>query len=97
MSDRIRIDKWLWHARFYRTRALAQHAAVSGRVRRNDVRVEKASAEVKPGDVLTLGRGRDVVVVRVLGCGIRRGSAAEAQALYQVVTDGPLDPGAAAS
>jgi len=85
MSERIRIDKWLWHARFYRTRALAQDAARSGRVRRNDVRVEKASAEVGPGDVLTLGRGRDVVVVRVLGCGIRRGSATEAQALYELL------------
>jgi ribosome-associated heat shock protein Hsp15 len=92
MSDRIRIDKWLWHARFYRTRALAQEAARSGRVRRNDVRVEKASAEVGPGDVLTLGRGRDVVVVRVLGCGIRRGSAKEAQALYEIMDDGALDP-----
>ena len=87
MTDRIRIDKWLWHARFYKTRALAQDAARSGRVRRNDVRVEKASAEVGPGDVLTLGRGRDVVVVRVLGCGIRRGSAKEAQALYEVVAE----------
>ncbi len=46
MSERIRIDKWLWHARFYKTRALAQDAARSGRVRRNEVRVEKASAEV---------------------------------------------------
>jgi len=85
MSERIRIDKWLWQARFYRTRALAQDAARSGRVRRNDVRVEKASAEVGPGDVLTLARGRGVVVVRILGCGIRRGSATEAQALYEVV------------
>jgi ribosome-associated heat shock protein Hsp15 len=66
MTDRIRIDKWLWHARFYKTRALAQHAAVKGRVRRNDVRVEKASAEVKIGDILTLGRGREVVVVRII-------------------------------
>ena len=92
MTDRIRIDKWLWHARFFRTRALAQDAARSGRVRRNDVRIEKASAEVGPGDVLTLGRGRDVVVVRILGCGIRRGSAQEAQALYEIVDDGALDP-----
>ena len=87
LSSRIRIDKWLWHARFYKTRALAQEAARSGRIRRNDVRVEKASAEVGPGDVLTLGRGRDVVVVRILGCGIRRGSAKEAQALYEMVAE----------
>ena len=85
MTDRIRIDKWLWHARFYKTRVLAQEAAVKGRVRRNDVRVEKASLEVKIGDILTLGRGRDVVVVRVLGCGERRGPASEAQLLYEVI------------
>ncbi len=92
MTDRIRIDKWLWHARFYKTRSLAQAAANSGRVRRNDVRVEKAGLEVKTGDILTLGRGRDVVVVRILACGIRRGPAKEAQALYEVLTDTTLDP-----
>jgi ribosome-associated heat shock protein Hsp15 len=91
MSERLRIDKWLWHARFYKTRALAQHAAHSGRIRRNDVRVEKAGLEVKPGDILTLPRGREVVVVRILACGIRRGPATEAQALYEIVADATLD------
>ena len=85
MTDRIRIDKWLWHARFYKTRALAAAAAQSGRVRRNDARVEKAGLEVKIGDILTLPRGREVVVVRVLGCGVRRGPASEAQTLYEIV------------
>jgi len=85
MTDRIRIDKWLWHARFYKTRALAQEAAAKGRIRRNDIRVEKASVEVKIGDILTLPRGREVAVVRVLGCGERRGPASEAQMLYEVV------------
>ena len=91
MSDRIRIDKWLWHARFYKTRALAAHAAQSGRIRRNDARVEKAGLEVKVGDILTLGRGRDVVVVRILACGIRRGPASEARLLYEAVEDTALD------
>lgn len=85
MTDRIRIDKWLWHARLYKTRALAREAAAKGRIRRNDVRVVKASVEVKIGDVLTLPRGREVAVVRVLGCGERRGPASEAQLLYEVV------------
>ena len=93
MTDRIRIDKWLWHARFYKTRPLAQLAAASGRIRRNDVRVEKAGLEVKVGDILTLGRGRDMVVVRILACGERRGPAKEAQQLYEVVDDAALDPG----
>jgi ribosome-associated heat shock protein Hsp15 len=92
MTDRIRIDKWLWHARFYKTRPLAQAAAASGRIRRNDVRVEKAGLEVKVGDILTLGRGRDLVVVRILAWGIRRGPAKEAQTLYEVLADGVLDP-----
>ena len=87
MTDRIRIDKWLWHARFYKTRALAQHAATSGRIRRNDVRVEKAGLEVKIGDILTLGRGREIVVVRILACGIRRGPASEAQTLYETLLE----------
>jgi ribosome-associated heat shock protein Hsp15 len=85
MTDRIRIDKWLWHARFYKTRVLAQEAATKGRIRRNDVRVEKASVEVKIGDILTLPRGREVAVVRVLDCGDRRGPASEAQLLYELV------------
>jgi ribosome-associated heat shock protein Hsp15 len=90
MTDRIRIDKWLWHARFYKTRALAQEAAAKGRIRRNDVRVVKASVEVKIGDVLTLPRGREVAVVRVLGCGERRGPASEAQLLYETIEDRSL-------
>ena len=92
MTDRIRIDKWLWHARFYKTRALAQEAAAKGRIRRNDIRVEKASVEVKIGDILTLPRGREVAVVRVLGCGERRGPASEAQMLYETLNDSVLDP-----
>jgi ribosome-associated heat shock protein Hsp15 len=85
MADRIRIDKWLWHARFYKTRVLAQAAAASGVIRLNGRRVEKASAEVRPGDLITLPRGRDVGVVRVLACGERRGPASEAQTLYETV------------
>jgi len=92
----IRIDKWLWHARFHKTRALAQAAAVKGHIRLNGRRIEKASAEVKIGDMLTVPRGKEIVVVRVLGCGIRRGPAAEAQALYEILKDDVLDPKASA-
>ena len=94
MSERIRIDKWLWHARFHRTRSLAQAAAIKGHIRLNGRRIEKASAEVRIGDMLTVPRGGQVVVVRVLGCGIRRGPATEAQALYEILKDDMLDPGA---
>jgi ribosome-associated heat shock protein Hsp15 len=49
---------------------------------------------VRIGDTLTVPRGRDVVVVRVLDCGLRRGPAPEAQALYEILDDNVLDPGA---
>lgn len=92
MTERIRIDKWLWHARFCKTRGIAQAAARAGRIRLNGQRVEKAGTEVKPGDTLTLPRGREVVAVRIVALGSRRGPAAEAQALYLVLEESVLDP-----
>ena len=82
-----RIDKWLFHARFYRTRTLAQAAASAGKVRLNGIRVEKPAQPLKPGDILTLGRGGDVMALRVLALAERRGSALEAQLLYEIVAD----------
>ena len=82
-----RIDKWLFHARFYRTRALAQAAAQSGRVRLNGARILKAAQTVRAGDILTLGRGGEVVAVRVLAVAERRGSAPQAQRLYERAPD----------
>jgi ribosome-associated heat shock protein Hsp15 len=89
----IRIDKWLWHARFYKTRPLAQAAATSGRLRLNGNRVEKSSANVRPGDVLTLARGPQVLAVRICAIGERRGPATEARLLYEILNDSALDPG----
>ncbi|HEY0265752.1 MAG TPA: RNA-binding S4 domain-containing protein [Rhizomicrobium sp.] len=80
-----RIDKWLFHARFYRTRPLAQAAASGGKVRLNGIRIDKPGHAVKPGDILTLGRGAQVVAVRVLALAERRGSAAEARNLYEIL------------
>lgn len=83
-SDRIRIDKWLWHARFCKTRALSASLVSDGKVRVNGQRIEKPGRLVGPGDVLTLGwAGR---VVRVLACGARRGPATEAATLYEDLT-----------
>jgi len=82
-----RIDKWLFHARFYRTRPLAQAAASSGKVRLNGARIDKPGHALKCGDVLTLGRGTDVVAIRVLALAERRGPATEARALYEIVAD----------
>lgn len=80
-----RLDKWLFHARFCRTRALAQAAAAAGRVRLNGRRIDRRAQTVKPGDILTLGRGAQVMAVRILALAERRGSASEAQKLYEIV------------
>lgn len=85
-----RIDKWLFHARFYRTRPLAQAATQAGRVRLNGVRIDKPGHTVKPGDVLTLvgslgGRGGQVMAVRIVALAERRGPAPEAQKLYELL------------
>jgi ribosome-associated heat shock protein Hsp15 len=77
-----RLDKWLFHARFYRTRSLAQAAAATGKIRLNGARVNKPGHAIKRGDVLTLGKGADLVTVRVLALAERRESAPLAQALY---------------
>ncbi len=80
-----RLDKWLFHARFCRTRSLAQAATAAGRVRLNGRRVDRPSQTVMPGDILTLGRGAQVMAVRVLALAERRGPASEAQKLYEIV------------
>jgi ribosome-associated heat shock protein Hsp15 len=78
-----RLDKWLWHARFGRTRGAAQKLAVSGHVRVNREKVTSASRLVRAGDVLTLAFGPGVRVIRVCGIAERRGSYTEAQRLYE--------------
>lgn len=78
----IRIDKWLWHARFFRTRTLAQTQVTSGKVRVNSQRVTKANHAVKPGDVLTFPKEKTVRVIEIVAIADRRGPAMEAQALY---------------
>ena len=86
-SDNERLDKWLFHARFYRTRVRAQAAARSGKVRLNGARVEKAAQLVRPGDILTMGTGADMVAVKVLALADRRGPAPQARLLYEIVKD----------
>ena len=86
-----RIDKWLWHARFARTRGAAQQLARSGHVRLNRNKVRDPSRLVRPGDVLTLGLRRGVRVIRVLGIAARRESFAVAQKLYAEETEGTRD------
>jgi len=85
-EDSVRIDKWLWRARFFKTRTLAAKIVSSG-VRVNGTRIDKSKTLVKPGDTLTFSQNRDVRVIEIVDLGVRRGPAAEAQALYK-----DLDP-----
>jgi len=85
LSESLRIDKWLWHARFCKTRAIAQEKATQGHIRINGHRVEKASAAVRVGDIMTLPAGGRVIALKVLDLGIRRGPAPEAQSLYELI------------
>lgn len=82
MPERIRIDKWLWHARFYKSRTLAAKLAAAGKVRVNREIIRKPGSLVKPGDVLTFAKGNDIWVIEIVALGERRGPAAEAQTLY---------------
>jgi len=79
----MRVDKWLWHARFFKTRSLATGLVAGGHLRVNAHRVTKAAHVIAPGDVLTFVQARRVRVVRVLAIGARRGPASEARALYE--------------
>ena len=80
-----RLDKWLWHARFYKTRTLAAEMVSRGKVRVNARIVKKPAATVGPGDILTLAQSREIRVIRILGVPERRGPATEAQANYEDV------------
>lgn len=81
-----RLDKWLWFARFVKTRTLAAELVTRGKVRINRTRVEKPAQTVRIGDVLTIALGRHIKLVKVLGTAERRGPSAAALALYEELT-----------
>lgn len=89
---KLRVDKWLWQARFFKSRALAATLAGSGRLRINGARCEKPAEAVRPGDVLTFPQAKVVRVVRVEALGHRRGPAPEAALLYEDLA--PISPAA---
>ncbi|GHG86937.1 hypothetical protein GCM10010961_14940 [Pseudodonghicola xiamenensis] len=82
VAAKLRLDKWLVHARFCKTRSVAAALVTAGHVRVNGARAEKPSHAVAPGDVLTLVQPRVVRVIRVEALGLRRGPATEARTLY---------------
>jgi len=81
-GDAVRLDKWLWAARFYKTRAQAAEAVAGGKVKLNGERV-KASKTVRVEDALTVSRGPYEYAIRVLALSTRRGPASQAALLYQ--------------
>lgn len=81
-ADKVRLDKWLWAARFFKTRALAAEAINGGHVHLNGSRVKPARA-VNIGDELHITKGSEVFVVLVELISDRRGPASAAQQLYE--------------
>ena len=97
----LRLDKWLWYARFIKTRSQATAFCRSGRIRVNRDPVRKSNHAIRPGDVLTFELGPRIRVIRVVALGVRRGPAPEAQTLYEDLSppvparaDLPADGGA---
>ena len=88
----LRLDKFLWHARFFKSRSLAASYVGQGRLRLDGAVVVRAHQPVRVGAVLTFPLGPRIRVVRVLALGARRGPPAEARLLYE-----DLAPPAAAS
>ena len=94
MQASLRLDRWLWFARFFKSRAIASRLCAARRVRLNGRVVAKANQQVRPGDVLTFPQARNIRVVRLVALGSRRGPAAEAQGLYEDLDPVDLDPAA---
>jgi ribosome-associated heat shock protein Hsp15 len=82
-DDGRRLDKWLWFARFCKSRTLASKLCAAGKVRIGGELVHKAHYLVRLGDVLTFPQGPHIRVVRVVQLGLRRGPATEARTLYE--------------
>jgi ribosome-associated heat shock protein Hsp15 len=89
--ESLRLDKWLWYARFCKTRSLATAMCRGGDVRVNNVPVRKSNQPVRAGDVLTFAQGPRIRVIRIVALGERRGPATEAQGLYEDLSP-PLPP-----
>ncbi|WP_024951180.1 MULTISPECIES: RNA-binding S4 domain-containing protein [Cobetia] len=86
MSEQVRIDKWLWAARFFKTRGLAKKAIEGGKIHYNGGRV-KTSKMVEIGALVEVPQGWDRLVVEVLTLSDQRRGASEAQKLYQETED----------
>ena len=91
-AAKLRLDKWLWQARFFKSRSLAAEVIEAGSVRVNGTRISRPGRDISAGDTLTFPQGNRIRVVRVLALGLRRGPATEAQALYLDLDPDADDP-----
>ncbi len=82
VQPKLRLDKWLWQARFYKGRTAAAEMISEGHLRLNSQHCRKPGHAISVGDVLTFALGNDIRVIRVRALGHRRGPALEAQELY---------------
>ena len=78
-AQKLRLDKWLWFARFFKTRTLAASIVAGGAVRINGTPASKRSATVTVGDVLTFAKDDHIRVIKVEACGVRRGPATQSR------------------
>lgn len=86
ISESMRIDKWLWAARFFKTRSIAKHAIEGGKVHQNNERV-KVSREIRVGMQLTIQQGFEKKTVIIKALSSVRGGAPAAQLLYEETTE----------
>jgi ribosome-associated heat shock protein Hsp15 len=96
-GDRQRLDKWLWFARFAKTRSLAAKLVAGGFVRVNGRRAENPAKAIAIGDVLTVAAHHTTAVVRIEALGERRGPAPEARLLYSALGEPGRDDAALVS
>lgn len=99
-ADSQRLDKWLWCARFFKSRSLANALLAASRLRMDGTVVSKAHQKVRVGAVLTFPQGQHVRVVKVLSLASRRGPAPEARTLYEdlaPIPEGKAEAGRAAA
>lgn len=90
MTEVQRVDRWLWFARFFKSRTLAAKLCAGHKLRVNRQIVAKPSATVKVGDILTFPQGNRIRVIRIADLGSRRGPAEEARTLFEDLT--PPEP-----
>ena len=91
----MRLDKWLWHARFFKSRSGASTYTAAGNVRVNGTRQTRSSARIRAGDTLTFALHGHVRVIEIIAFSVRRGPAVEARTLYhdhEPPKNGPKTP-----